>query len=400
MARIIAVCRSDRKGTKKHNIEKGLLREDFGLVGDAHADCCTHRQVSLLAIESINKMRNLGLDVNPGDFAENLTTEGIDLMSLPVGARISVGERVILEITQIGKECHSGCAILRQVGKCIMPKEGVFSRVIRGGTVRVGDRVEIERSADKTMQISILRVTQQGRSAVEDTVVREFSLTIVLNGQELVTLLCSPADLEYLTAGFLLSQALIQDKDDIKRMAVDVDKGVARVETVRPIDVSLRPVLASSGAKGAVHQTIPKVSANPETKVSTHQIFRLMKDFAQRSKVFKDTGGVHGAALCDATRILVFSEDMGRHNAIDKVFGRCLLEDVTTENRLMVTSGRVSSEILLKVAPRNVPILVSKAAPTDLGVKLADDLGVTLVGFARGGTMNVYTHPWRIVADE
>jgi MOSC domain-containing protein YiiM len=144
MARVIAVCRSDNKGTKKQNVKEGLLKEDFGLVSDAHADCCTHRQVSLLAIESIHKMRNLGFDVNPGDFAENLTTEGIDLMSLPVGTHISVGKQVVLEITQIGKECHTGCAIYRQVGKCIMPKEGVFARVIQGGHVRTGDLIKVE----------------------------------------------------------------------------------------------------------------------------------------------------------------------------------------------------------------------------------------------------------------
>lgn len=144
MARVIAVCRSDNKGTKKQNVKEGLLKEDFGLVSDAHADCCTHRQVSLLAMESIHKMRNLGFDVNLGDFAENLTTEGIDLMSLPVGTHISVGKQVVLEITQIGKECHTGCAIYRQVGKCIMPKEGVFARVIQGGHVRTGDRIEVK----------------------------------------------------------------------------------------------------------------------------------------------------------------------------------------------------------------------------------------------------------------
>ena len=143
MARIVAVCRSEEKGTKKQDVKEGLLKEDYGLVDDAHADCCTHRQVSLLATDSINKMRSLGFDVNPGDFAENLTTEGIDLVSLPVGTDISVGEEVILEITQIGKECHSGCAIFRQVGKCIMPKEGVFAKVIRGGFVRTGDQIGI-----------------------------------------------------------------------------------------------------------------------------------------------------------------------------------------------------------------------------------------------------------------
>ena len=143
MARIVAVCKSEEKGTKKQDVKEGLLKEDYGLVDDAHADCCTHRQVSLLATDSINKMRSLGFDVNPGDFAENLTTEGIDLVSLPIGTHISVGKQVILEVTQIGKECHTGCAIYRQIGKCIMPKEGVFARVIRGGLVRAGDQVGI-----------------------------------------------------------------------------------------------------------------------------------------------------------------------------------------------------------------------------------------------------------------
>jgi len=142
MARIIAVCRSDTKGTKKEVIEEGFLEKDYGLVGDAHAECCTHRQVSLLAIESINKMQSMGFNVNPGDFAENLTTEEIDLASLPVGTRISIGEQIILEVTQIGKECHSGCAIFRQIGKCIMPKEGVFARVIHDGPVRAGEQIE------------------------------------------------------------------------------------------------------------------------------------------------------------------------------------------------------------------------------------------------------------------
>jgi len=143
MAKVIAVCKSDKKGTKKKDVVEGLLKAEFGLVGDAHADCCTHRQVSLLAVESIEKMKALGLELGPGDFAENLTTEDIDLLSLPVGTRISVGNRTVLEITQIGKECHAGCAIFRQVGKCIMPEEGVFARVIKGGKVKAGDKIEV-----------------------------------------------------------------------------------------------------------------------------------------------------------------------------------------------------------------------------------------------------------------
>ena len=143
MAKIIAVCKSRQKGTKKEIVPEGILKEDYGLVGDAHADCNTHRQVSLLATESINKMRSLGFDIGPGDFAENLTCEEIDLVSLSVGTRLSIGKGVILEVTQIGKECHSGCAIYRQIGKCIMPKEGVFAKVIQGGLVKAGDTIGI-----------------------------------------------------------------------------------------------------------------------------------------------------------------------------------------------------------------------------------------------------------------
>jgi MOSC domain-containing protein YiiM len=144
MATVVAVCKSKKKGTRKKAVAEGILREDYGLVGDAHADCCTHRQVSLLAMESIDKMRRLGFEVGPGDFAENLTTRGIELLSLPVGTRISIGKDILLDVTQIGKECHSGCAIYQEIGKCIMPKEGIFARVIQGGRVRAGDDIRIQ----------------------------------------------------------------------------------------------------------------------------------------------------------------------------------------------------------------------------------------------------------------
>ncbi|MFC1903561.1 MOSC domain-containing protein [Chloroflexota bacterium] len=143
MASVVAVCKSRKKGTRKEAIAEGLFKEDYGLVDDAHADSQTNRQVSLLAEESIAKMRNRGLDLYPGDFAENITTEGIDLPSLPIGAKISVGDKAILEVTQIGKECHTACAIRRQVGECIMPEEGIFARVVQGGLIKPGDKIEI-----------------------------------------------------------------------------------------------------------------------------------------------------------------------------------------------------------------------------------------------------------------
>jgi len=142
-AHVIAVCVSERTGEKKYNAGRGLLLEGRGLEGDAHAGDW-HRQVSLLAEESIQKIRDMGLDVGPGDFAENLTTRGIDLVSLPVGARLAVGTQVLLEVTQIGKTCHSRCAIYQQVGDCVMPREGIFARVLKGGYVQTGDAVVVD----------------------------------------------------------------------------------------------------------------------------------------------------------------------------------------------------------------------------------------------------------------
>jgi MOSC domain-containing protein YiiM len=143
MAKVIAVCRSDKKGTKKTPIPKGQFKKEFGMVNDAHADSTWHRQVSLLANESVEKMRQLGVKCNPGDFAENLTTEGIELVTLPIGTRLSVGEKVVLEVSQIGKECHTRCAIFYQVGTCVMPTEGIFARVIEGGAIKPGDSIQV-----------------------------------------------------------------------------------------------------------------------------------------------------------------------------------------------------------------------------------------------------------------
>jgi MOSC domain-containing protein YiiM len=142
MAKVIAVCTSEKKGTTKTPVPEITVQENYGVAGDAHADCTTHRQVSLLAEESIDKMRGKGLELNYGDFAENITTKGIDLLSLPIGTRLNVGKEVILEMTQIGKECHADCAIRQQIGDCIMPREGIFAKVIRGGKVKAGDNIE------------------------------------------------------------------------------------------------------------------------------------------------------------------------------------------------------------------------------------------------------------------
>jgi MOSC domain-containing protein YiiM len=142
MMEIISVCTSQAKGERKTDVGQGELQKGFGLVGDAHGGDW-HRQVSLLAIESIDKMRASGLDVGPGDFAENLTTRGINLYGLPIGTKLRVGGGPLLEITQIGKVCHDRCAIFHQAGDCVMPREGIFAIVLEGGPVKTGDAVEI-----------------------------------------------------------------------------------------------------------------------------------------------------------------------------------------------------------------------------------------------------------------
>lgn len=142
IGKVLDINISEKKGVVKKPIEEGVFIEDFGLEGDAHAGKW-HRQVSLLGIESFNKMKELGIDgLDHGSFAENITTEGIILYELPIGTRMKIGE-TIQEVTQIGKQCHTGCAIAQQVGKCVMPKEGIFTKVIKGGVVRPGDIIEV-----------------------------------------------------------------------------------------------------------------------------------------------------------------------------------------------------------------------------------------------------------------
>jgi MOSC domain-containing protein YiiM len=142
-AKIISLNISEKKGVRKKPVKEISLKTNYGIEGDAHASSEWHRQVSLLAIESIRKMQEKGLDVKPGDFAENITTEGIDLVALPIGTRIRLGENVEGEVSQIGKVCHTRCAIYQQAGDCVMPKEGIFIKIITGGMVRQGDPVKV-----------------------------------------------------------------------------------------------------------------------------------------------------------------------------------------------------------------------------------------------------------------
>ncbi|UJS16569.1 MAG: MOSC domain-containing protein [Candidatus Jettenia sp.] len=142
MGKIIAVCISEKKGTQKRDIRSGKLIEQFGLEGDAHAGKW-HRQISLLAKESANSMREKGLNIKDGDFGENIVTEGIELKSLPIGTLLKIGEGILIRVTQIGKLCHDRCAIYYKAGDCIMPREGIFAEIITGGTIKVDDEITV-----------------------------------------------------------------------------------------------------------------------------------------------------------------------------------------------------------------------------------------------------------------
>jgi MOSC domain-containing protein YiiM len=146
---IVAVSVSSEKGTRKGNVQEAQLLENYGIEGDAHAGDW-HRQVSLLAVESIEKMRAQGLDVGPGDFGENLTTQGLNLLSLPIGTCLTLGKekQVRVEVTQIGKVCHDRCAIYYQAGDCVMPREGIFVKILQGGKILPGDPIEVAGESD------------------------------------------------------------------------------------------------------------------------------------------------------------------------------------------------------------------------------------------------------------
>ncbi len=249
-----------------------------------------------------------------------------------------------------------------------------------------------------------MRLTDKGKSALEDAVARESPLTIVLNNRELVTLLCSPQDLDHLAMGFLSSEGLIQQKADIASILIDERKGIARVTTAAaaPTEEIFKRFITSGCGRGASFYSAADASRNrvkSATSITYREVLELARRFQQLSPVYKATGGVHSAALCDSRGVIAFAEDIGRHNALDKVFGKCLADGIPTEGRIIITSGRISSEILLKVAARSIPVVISRAAPTDLAVRLADELGVTMLGFVRGQRMNIYANDWRVKYD-
>ncbi len=255
-----------------------------------------------------------------------------------------------------------------------------------------------------THKVEITQVKSDEEVKITDRLVCEVPLTVIVNGKELVTLQCTPARLEYLAIGFLLSEGLIKKDTEIK--------GITLNEKVWYISVELneddllnegetsRRVIGTGCAGGiSFYRAAGSRDCTPLKSgviISKEKIFSMMKEFLGMSGLYKDTHGVHSAALCSREKIEIFVEDIGRHNAIDKIMGECFLKGVSTEEKVLLTTGRVSSEILIKVARQKISVIAARSVPTDLAAGLAERLNVTLIGSARGSQMNIYTHCYRV----
>ncbi|XID93011.1 formate dehydrogenase accessory sulfurtransferase FdhD [Paenibacillaceae bacterium WGS1546] len=242
-------------------------------------------------------------------------------------------------------------------------------------------------------------------SETEDEVAAEFPLTIRLDGEEFATLVCSPSDVHDLVVGFLASEGVIRAIADIRSLSLDEERGFVYVELMRPQstakELHSKRIIGSCCGKSRQFyfhndaRTARTIVGG--ASISADRCFELMRRLQRSSASFHLTGGVHNAALFDEDgEGMEVRTDIGRHNALDKLFGHCLRHGVATKHRIIAFSGRLSSEVVLKAAKIGCPILLSKSAPTDLALRLAEDLGITCVGFIRSDSMNLYTHAWRI----
>ncbi len=253
--------------------------------------------------------------------------------------------------------------------------------------------------------IDIFRIKSGNGAEEVDQVVVEMPLTIFLNGREFVTLLCSPILLDCLAVGFLRSEGLLSSLDDLAEITLEKEEGLVHIRTTGSIDLEeklygKRTITSGCGKGTLFFNVLDSLQSKPvlsSLNLSGEAVLRLMREMQDSSDLFKATGGVHSAALADSESLLFYSEDIGRHNAVDKIVGHCILEKIPLENKILLTSGRLSSEIVIKGAKIGFPIIISRSAPTTLSVELAAELGITLVGFARGRRLNIYTHPQRIL---
>jgi FdhD protein len=252
----------------------------------------------------------------------------------------------------------------------------------------------------KDQTLSYLKYRRGQWVETKSPVPREWPLHITLNGIDLVTLLCTPTKLNALVLGFLFLERIVDGIDQVTMIRVCPDETRCEVRVHEPRINSLRRTITSGCGGGTTFSAEAGLTRVKSTvRVSPVELSEAMKALMESAQAYKETGGIHTSALANRQQLLVMAEDVGRHNTIDKIAGECLIEDIPTPDRLLVTTGRISSEMLLKAARLEVPIVASHTSPTDLAVKLAKDLGITLVGYVRGGAMNVYSAPERIRLD-
>ncbi len=262
-------------------------------------------------------------------------------------------------------------------------------------------------SLKTTTNKNILRYSDNKLVEIEDAVAEEFPLTIYLNDVEFATMVCSPEHLEELVIGFLASEGAIKRFSDIESMNLDDHGGFCHIRLNREIPtdhfIYSKRILGSCCGKSRQFYfqndvDTAKVSM-AKTTLTPAQCIELMQGMQEQSTIFKETGGIHNASLGTPDDVIVHRGDIGRHNALDKLYGHCLQNRIPVRDKVLVFSGRISSEVLTKAAKIGVGIVLSKSAPTNLAIQLAEDLNITAVGFIRGDSFNIYSHPWRIKED-
>ncbi|QQK78917.1 formate dehydrogenase accessory sulfurtransferase FdhD [Salicibibacter cibi] len=255
---------------------------------------------------------------------------------------------------------------------------------------------------------SILRFNSGSTEWKEDIVAAEYPVTIKINGEEFVTMVCSPDYIEDMVVGYLASEGIIARFNEIKELRVDDKNGYVHVALTKKIDhlhrqmQNKRYITSCCGMsrQGFVFAADVKTTKKMRTRqvgIAPEDCFRLMEDMQHAAQTFQETGGVHNAALCTLDGIVLMRMDIGRHNALDKIYGYCLKHGISLQDKIIVFSGRLSSEILLKVAKIGCEVVLSKSAPTDRALELAEELEITSIGFIRAGSLNVYTVPERVV---
>ena len=254
------------------------------------------------------------------------------------------------------------------------------------------------------MKVDVVKINRGARQNLADEVTDEVPLTMYLGDEELVTLLCSPHDLKELAVGFLYSAGIISSVDDVENVVIDTNRWAANVllaDADAPTDLIFKRLYSSGCGRGVLFYNaldlMHRKVVTADATVSPEGITELMKSFGKKSESFRKTGGVHSAAFSDGAEILVFKDDIGRHNALDKIIGEALMKKLNMQDLIVLTSGRISSDVMFKVQRIGAAFVISRSAPTDQAVKLASASNITLVGFARGRRMNVYAGKERIV---